>query len=221
MTENIGQYKFKGTGLNTSERNLARKRFNKYRTRYHIDNLSDLQLLEELVFAESLQERIKAKIGKLGKNKATGLPEVAPAHLQKLLSDNLEIILILKDKLGLFETKKDDDNYKKFKTLGKKFKIWLKENQGSRSFPCPHCQKEVMLKIKTDAWDALKHPFFEDRILANKHLWKLYKEGKIAKLDVAKVLLGEEVESTDYIDWLEEHIYRLNPTDNSSPDKSS
>jgi len=217
---NITQYKFKGNGLSVPERNLAKKRFDNYRERYHIDNLSDLQLLEELVFAESLQERTKLKIGKLGKNKETNEPEVTPVNLQKLLSDNLEIILILKEKLGLFEIKKDDDAYKKFKILDKKFKKWLKENQGSRTFPCPHCSKIIMLKIKTDSWDTLKHPFFKDKILTNEHLWDMYKEGKITKLDLAKSLLGKQVESTDYIDWLEEHIYRSNPTDKSSPDTS-
>jgi len=38
-----------------------------------------------------------------------------------------------------------------------------------------------MLKIRTEAWEAQKHPFFKDRILANKHLVKLYKDKKITK----------------------------------------
>ena len=42
--------------------------------------------------------------------------------------------------------------------------------------------------VRTDKYEAKKPSFFRDRILANKHLWLLYKEGKILKSDVAKVL---------------------------------
>jgi len=72
-----------------------------------------------------------------------------------------------------------------------------------------------MLKIRTEAWEALKHPFFKDRILANKHLWKCYKEGKITKEDVAEILGC----SPDYIEWLEKHLYKPSNLPNNSPDK--
>ena len=62
----------------------------------------------------------------------------------------------------------------------------------------------ILLKIRTEAWEALKHPFFKDKILANKQLWLLYKKGKITKKDVSLVLGTSE----DYVDWLEEKIYK-------------
>jgi len=56
----------------------------------------------------------------------------------------------------------------------------------------------TLLKIRTDAWEAQKHPFFKDRVLANKHLMKMYKDKKISQKDVALVLDC----SDDYIDWM-------------------
>jgi hypothetical protein len=53
------------------------------------------------------------------------------------------------------------------------------------------------------AWEAQKHPFFKDRILANPHLMHMFKEGKITKHDVAKVLMT----SLDYVDWLIKKVY--------------
>ena len=44
----------------------------------------------------------------------------------------------------------------------------------------------VMLKIRTEAWEAQKHPFFKDRVLYNKHLVKLYQSGIISKEDVSE-----------------------------------
>jgi len=54
------------------------------------------------------------------------------------------------------------------------------------------------LKIRTDAWEAQNHPFFKDRVLANKHLLKMYLDKKISRKDVALVLDC----SSDYIDWM-------------------
>jgi hypothetical protein len=203
MTEKNKDYKFLGTGLTKGEKRWANNQFKSYRERYHIENFSDLEILSELVFRETLQQRTKKKIEKFtSKGKGKDNNTVIPQHLLSFLDENLERILTLKEKLGLFEDKTTDP-FQHIQTLKKKFKKWLSENQGSRSFPCPHCSKMIMLKIRTDKWESKKHPFFKDRILANKHLWEMYKEGKITKEDVAKVL-GT---SDRYINWLEERIY--------------
>jgi len=201
--------KFQGTGLTPSERKWGKKQFNEYRKKYHIETPSDVQVLEELVFREALQERYKTKIGKLAENikqngKTKVQTEVIPKHLLNALNANLEQILILREKLGLFEEKKGKDPFQYVQMLKRKHKKWLEENQASRTLICPHCAKMIMLMIRTEVWEALKHPFFKDRILANEHLWKLYKEGKITKQDVAKTLKV----SDDYVDWLEEKVFR-------------
>jgi len=212
------EYKFQGTGLTALEKRWAKRRFKDYRTHYHIDSLSDLQLLEELVHREVYQEKYHKKIGKLSKDtksnkikeetKKETKSEIVPTYIIRSLNENLNQILILKEKLGLFAEKKADDPFQYIQTLIAKHKKWMTENQGSRTLSCPHCKQMIMLKIRTDFWEALKHPFFKDKILTNEHLWKCYKEGKISKLDITKVLLGKEVENTKYIDWLEEKIYR-------------
>ena len=202
---------FKGIGFTRNEKRRAEQKFKKYKEIYHIESLSDLQLLESLIYREILQERtreqIKSDVKKKSKKdngeiESDGLRPLS-ARLMKVLNENEEHILILKEKLGLFEDKKVKDPFKHIQILKKKFKIWRENNQGSRTLICPFCSKMLMLKIRTKAWEALKHPFFKDRILANVHLWKLFREGKITKDDIAKVLGC----SSDYIPWLEEKIY--------------
>jgi DNA-directed RNA polymerase subunit RPC12/RpoP len=90
------------------------------------------------------------------------------------------------------------DGYKALETLKRKFKMWLRENQASREMLCPHCGKKVLLRIRTEAWEAQKHPFFKDRILGNTYLIKLYQQGKLSAQDVANILEA----SPDYVTWL-------------------
>jgi DNA-directed RNA polymerase subunit RPC12/RpoP len=195
---------FIGTGLTTEEIKWGKKRFDNYKENYHIEQLSDLQLLEELVYREALQERYKKRIAEVDKkNEESKGKKHSSSHIVNSLNENLEQILLLKDKLGLFEARQNDEGYTALARLKKKFKKWLEENQGSRTFRCPHCSQMIMLKIRTEAWEAMKHPFFKDLILSNKSLWNLYKEGKITKKDVSDVL-GV---SPDYVDWLEDKIY--------------
>jgi len=198
-------YRFKGVGLNKEESKRANKLFNEYKANYNIDSFSDLQLLEELVYRETKQDSYKRKLGELNKKLAEKetTANIIPKAVLNAFNENLQQILILKDKLGLFEEKKDEDAFKHIQTLKKKFKVWQKENQGSRTLLCPECGKVIMLRIRTDAWEAQKHSFFRDRILTNDHLLKMYKEGKILKEDVAKVL-GV---SDDYVDFILEKFY--------------
>ena len=196
----INEYKFRGTGLNTLERKTAKRRFDKYRKNYHIEKFSDLTLLEEKVFREIQQDKAKKKIGEISKK-----TEIAPQHLLDFLDKNITKILEIDDKLGLYKINQDKENgYKYFQTLKKKFQIWMDNNQGSRTLICPHCSNMIMLKIKTDIWEAQKHPFFKDRFLTNEHLIKLFKEKKITKEDCAKILQVSE----DYILWLIEKWYQ-------------
>jgi len=200
-------YKFTGTGLTTVEKRWGVKRFKEYQENYHIDSLSDLQLLEELVFREAIQERYKSKIEKLeNATKKNENGEIVPKHILYALDENLKNIIEVKTRLGLFnQNQEQNEGFKALQTLQKKFEIWMEENQGSRELKCPHCKEMILLKIRIDKWDAIKHPFFKDKLLSNEHLLKLYKENKITKEDVAKVLNC----SPDYIDWI---ISKIKPS---------
>ena len=201
------KYKYQGTGLSRAEKNTAEKLFNEYRERYSLEKLSDLSILQELVFWETINERYKAKVEILGKGKTKGHEEVIPDYILKTLDSNLTRILAIKEKLGLFEEKKDSESgFKYIEVLKKKFKKWCDENQGSRTLICPFCSKMIMLKIRTKAWEAQKHPIFRDKILCNEHLVKLFKEGKITEEDCAKIL-GT---SKDYMKWLVSKWYSNN-----------
>lgn len=212
-------YEFKGTGLTTIEKHWAEKKFEDYKLRYHISTLSDLELLEELCFRQAIQERMKQRVETVvklrNKKQTTENKEieqndgVSKLHFRDL-NGNLEQILILKEKLGLFEDKKADDPFKYIQRLKEKFKVWRDENSESRTFPCPHCKQAIMLKIRMKEWEAMKHPFFKGRYLANEHLWKIWREGKVSKEDIAKIL---DV-SPDYVDFIEDKLYQR-PTDSS------
>jgi len=136
-------YEFKGTGLTTAEKHWAKSQFDDYRNHYHLEHFSDLNLLEELVYREAFQERYKKKIGKLVKklkNKSKELTEdeIVPKYVLSALNTNLEQILLLKEKLGLFAEKKDDA-YEAHKVVEKKFDIWKKNHLEEREVTCPFC----------------------------------------------------------------------------------
>ena len=198
------QFEFDSTGLTTKEKHWGEKRFSDYKDRYHIENFSDLQLLSELVFREALQRRYKKQAEKNSKSKTTSEDGgKVPTYILKTLDENLVKIIELKKELGLLQVEKGKDLYDYINQLKRKFQLWREENQGSRQVVCPFCSKLFFLMIRTDKYEAKKSPFFRDKILANKHLWFLYREGKITKEDVARVL-GT---SPDYVDWLEQRIF--------------
>jgi len=202
-TDNI--YTFRGTGLSVSEKNAAKKRFEDYVSVYpHLNKLSLLQLLEELVFLEAISERYKNKIAKISKNKQVKDSGVVPSTLMKELSDNTKQVLELKEKLGLFESKDKIDAFTDLENLKKKFELYRKEHPLSFKTTCPFCSKIYFQKRKIDNYSPHVSPFFENKILVNRPLFELYHAGKIIKKDVAAVLGVSE----DYIDWVEKNILK-------------
>lgn len=191
-------YEFRGTGLSVSERNSAKKRFDDYIIIYpHLNKLSLLQLLEELVFLEAISERYKNKIAKISKNKQVKDSMAVPSSLMKELGDNTSKILDLKEKLGLFESKKKLDAFKDIKNLKEKFAEYRKRNPLSFKVDCPHCSKIFFLKRRTENYEPFISPFFaEDKILINKPLMELYFKKKLTKEETASIL-GV---APDYID---------------------
>jgi len=212
---NKDNYIYKGAGLSGIEKREAHKSFEDYRSNYHITTYSDTLVLEELVYREALQKRCKEQINDLEEKHAEQKKDkafVIPSYVLDSLNDNLNQIMILKEKLGLFESRNNSDGFAYIQKLKEKFKIWCDENQGSRTLTCPHCSKVVMLRIKTEAWEAQKHPFFKDKVLANKKLWELFKTGKLTRKDIAEVLdCGEQ-----YIDWLDKNIFNKTEEDTNA-----
>ncbi len=180
---------------NKVERMAATKLIKKYITQYVIENVSDRNTLKQLVYLEIYHVNRLQKIANDEYEKhGTNNPKIL-----RNIHENLEQILKLKNSLALIQSDRNkSDTFKAFETLKKKFKIWRENNQGSRTTVCPHCSKMIMLKIRMDAWEAQKHPYFKDRLIGNQHLIDLYKEKKLTKQDIAKILQT----SSDYIEWL-------------------
>lgn len=211
MTDNKStfKYEFSGKGLSNKEKRWAKARFEEYLEIYpHLHKLGDLQLLEELVFLEALQERYKVKIGKLEANKTVDPngkddEKAVPEYLQRQLKTNLEQILVLKEKLGMFEDKKKLEAYEDLQSIFEKFAEWRKKNQGSRKVTCPFCSKIFFLMIRTDMYEEKKYPFFEDKVLCNAPLHKIWKEGRITTEEYAEIM-GT---SPDFPAWLEKKFF--------------
>jgi len=196
------KYKFQGTGLSVSERNSAKKAFNGYLSTYPNPSYSDLQLLEELVYRETIHERYKKKIGDLSKDDTVKEAKIIPKYLLDFLNDNLAQQITIKDKLGLFKEKTEDE-YKAFQVLEKKFEIWEQNHAEERKVTCPFCSEIFFLHIRTDKYKESGLKLFKNKVLCNSTLWKIYQEKKITKEEFAEILNV----SIDYIDWLEEKIY--------------
>jgi len=204
----IYNYEYSGEGLTTAEKRWGKQRFEDYQQIYpHLYKLSDLQLLEELVFLEALQERYKKRVRKLGKNKKDDEEEHVTKALQMQMKEGLDQIVSLKEKLRMFESKEKLDAYRDFQDIFEKFKVWRKNNQGSRKVTCPFCSKVFFLMIRTDKYDAKKFPMFQDKLLCNEEMHRWWKDGKISTEEYAKAL-GT---SLDFPDWLDVHWFQKLP----------
>lgn len=182
--------------ISKKEKTLARNLLHRYLEDYSIETVSDKNTLQQLIYLEILHLRLQVQINEFYKDK-----QPIKDKLIDSVHKNINEISLLKDRLGISKSKLMDsqsDAYKALDMLKKKFKLWRESNQGSRTIVCPNCSKMVLLKIRTDKYDAQKHPFFKDRILYNEHLLKLLSQDKITKDDVAKILET----SSYYVDWL-------------------
>lgn len=178
-----------------NELNIAIKMAIKYLTEFSLESISDRELLRSLIHLEVFQHKLQENANDFGTTNG-----IVPIQMVDALHKNINQIINVKEKLGLTKGKKEDesDALKMLDMLKKKFKAWREDNQGSRTLVCPHCSKMVLLKVRTEAWEAQKHPYFKDRLLGNEHIILLYKEGRLSREDVAKIF---EV-SNDYVDWL-------------------
>ena len=200
-------YKYRGLGLTTKERNAGGRKFTEYQAEYpHLNKLSDLQLLEHLVFLETLEERYKTRIGELSRNTAATKIGITPSSLLKDLNDNSAEIINLKEKLGLFADKEKLSPFQDFEDVKKKFKIYRDNHPLEFKTTCPFCAKIYFMKRRTKDFEPHISPFFDNggKILHNRPLMELYHKGKLTKEEVSLVL-GT---SADYVLWLEEKFYK-------------
>lgn len=176
------------------EQEIATDLIKKYLIDYSIETVSDRNLLGQLVYFEVLHQRLQKDL-----NNEKDL-ENKQIYIE-LLHKNIKEISNLKDKLGISRNKTQEfkkDGFSYLQNVVRKYKKWLSENQASRYMVCPHCGLSILMKIKMDAWEAAKHPWFKDRVLGNTHLIRLFMEKKLTREDLAKIFGTSE----DYTDWL-------------------
>lgn len=196
-------YEFQGTGILDSELKWAKNRFKNYRNHYHIENFSSLQLLEELVVRETQHERLKQRTIKLADSKVAQDHKIIDWKLNKALDDNLDKIIQLKEKIGLFKNKEKEDLYNYIQGLKEKAKLYRKENPRSYSFPCPSCGKMIhaMVRVNEKTHIITEHPFFKNKFFNGGYLMELLEVGKLTKEEVAKAINVP----VDYITHLIKH----------------
>ncbi len=179
--------------IDKKEKNKAFILIGKYLKDYTIETISDKNTLKTLIYYEIILVRLQDML-----NEAHNAKQAANLKLIDEMNRVVDKVIQLKETLGLVRDENKADSFKSLELLKTKFAKYREENQGTRTMNCAYCGQMILLKIRTDKWDAVKHPFFKDRILTNKHLMHLYQTGKLTKEDVAKVLES----STDYIDWI-------------------
>jgi len=189
---------------NKTEIKDAKKLLEKYLIDFSPTTVSDKNNLRSLIYLEIMQLRLQNKM-----NEHADKDSAIPLQMMNAIHSNLNEINVVKEKLGLIGKDKEvakTDAYKALELKIKRHRQWMDANQGSRTMPCPHCGKIALWKIRTNIWEAQKHPFFRDKVLYNRHLIKMYLMKQVSRQDVADVL---EV-SSDYIDWLVEK-YKMTP----------
>lgn len=192
------------------ERKQARRLAKKYLATYTIESVSDKNTLVQLLFLEMVHFRLQASI-----NTTYEASKMVPMQMLDSLHKNLTLIGETKEKLGITRNKLDSqkkDTIELLDTLKRKFKKYREHNQLSRNMVCPHCGQMCLLKIRTEHYDTIKHPYFKDRILFNENLIKLYLQKKITRKEVSDVLGCSE----DYVGWMISQSGKIDPEANTT-----
>lgn len=201
------QYDFVLEGLpitSAEEKKIIRQILIDYLDGVYIENKKQLFQLKDLVYNEYKKRTTREQIEKQQKDKPDSVPGYAIDAYHKLIDKGQE----LQDRI--FGTDLKDD-ISVLKQLFYRLKLSLAENQGTRTFPCLHCGKMLVAKIRMDKYDVSKHPWFKDKLLTNQFLMEKYIEGDKIVVDekfIAKVLDCSEL----YTEWfLERHFSKNHP----------
>ena len=184
---------------NSKEKKLAKLLLYKYLEHFDIENISDRGTLGQLIYLEVMQFRLQDKMNELHGKEARAIP----IDFLEVFHKNADSILKMKVSLGLTKSKEKQSTYDALQHLMKRFEKYGSENQGSRHLKCPHGFKLILLRIRTDAWTAQKHPFFRDTFLYNRALIDNYNK----TITLTRDFLAEVFEtSPDYVDWITNKI---------------
>jgi len=177
----------------------AKKRFEAYLAEFPIlENEIEKNGLIRLIYLEILGLRLQNVL-----NQDVNL---VPSKIFESLCENNKQINEQKRALGIIK-KEDSEESELHKIIGELTRrqtefINLPENRANYTYKCGHCGKLQLIRRRIDKEKdvVLEHPFFIDGgILFNRHVFKLFDEGKITDEDVAAIL---DVKQVDYRSWL-------------------
>lgn len=185
-----------GKFLDRKEQNTAKTLLKRYIEDYNLENISEQNTVKDVIYLEVIQQRLQQKMNDVHKD---GIKAV-PFEILELIHKNTEAIIKLKNTLGLNKAKQEKlRGYDAFEHYVNRHKVWREKNQASRTIKCPYCQKFYMLKMRTEAWEAQKHPFFMDTTIYNRHLFAHLGESVL----VSPAFIAAVLEtSPDYINWV-------------------
>lgn len=195
------------------EKKLSRLLLHKYLNEFDIESISDRNTLAQLIYFEVNQVRIQQKLNEIYNTDARAISQ----DLLEVMQKNAELIIKLKSTLGLSKPKDRANSLDALQHLMRRHTKWRLENQASRTLKCPHCFQLIWLKIRTEAWEAQKHPFFQDTFLYNRTLLDNLGRTVVINRDFIARIFNT---STDYIDWIIQKIHGNIPIDENDRTKS-
>ena len=201
------QYDFVLEGLPLSsakDKKIVKQILIDYLDGVYIENKKQLFQLKDLVYNEFKKRTTRETIEQQEKKKPDSVASYAYDAYHKLIERGQQ----LAEKI-FGSNLKDDTSV--LKQLFSRMKLWMEENQGSRSFLCAHCGKMLLAKIRMDKYDIGAHPYFKDRLLTNKFLMEKYIEGK--KIVVDEHFIAAVLDcSSLYTQWfLDRHFSKSHP----------
>lgn len=184
------------------EKKLAKKLLNKYLDDFDINNVSDRNDLNVLIFLEIVHVRLLTLLN----DKAADADGAVPLHTLDAVHKNVEKMSELKTKLGLTSGKGEQDPLKVLDELKESAYTYITdpENRDRFEMKCPTCGEITLLWRETKDFKIVKHPLIlRGTTLYNKGLFDLVRKKKITAKELSDAF---EVISEDYVNWCIEHI---------------
>jgi hypothetical protein len=188
-------------GLSSSESRKASSKYREYAIAHSITTASDKPLLESYVYVEIMRDRIQEQIKKISD---TGNKTTIPKDLLNQYYDATDQMIMLGEKLGFNENKKESSFLKFWSKIKEKAQRYAVENRGLCTAKCPYCQKLFLLLKKVDDYDSFDFTMFRGTLLYNKVLMEFIESGKLTMEEVSKIF---GLQNTDYIKGIYNKVY--------------
>lgn len=187
--------------LDEAEHALAIKKYQQYAEKCTITNEAQRGKVKSIVL---LEVQLSALLKEVNEIRKDGNRVLSPNLLSSIRELLTQLDKLKDDVFGV----KDDSPFNVLMIMFKKFRYWLSRNQLSREVKCIHCSKPFLLHMRTDKYEAQKHPYLIDQLLGNEEMMNDYLQGKLTCEQMARYLNCY----VKYVDWyLEHHFNKNNP----------